>query len=91
MAEISNIDIEASEVTRRIADDDAKDVFILNVRNEDDYEESQIPGSTIVPIYNELLQYDYSGLEDHHDDLPEDPPRTRGKHEQRPAGDGAVP
>ncbi|WP_423751804.1 MFS transporter [Salinirarus marinus] len=69
---MSNTDIEASEVARRIAEDDAEDLFVLDVRNEEDYEEWQIPGSTNVPIYDELLQYDYSGLEDNLDDLPED-------------------
>ncbi|MFC7198073.1 MBL fold metallo-hydrolase [Halospeciosus flavus] len=69
---MSNTDIDASEVARRIAEDDAEDVFVLDVRNEEDYEEWQIPGSTNVPIYDELLQYDYSGLEDNLDDLPEE-------------------
>ena len=69
---MSNTDIEASEVARRIADEDAEDIFVLDVRNEDDYEEWKIPGSTNVPIYDELLEYDYSGLENHLDELPED-------------------
>ncbi|WP_254830920.1 MBL fold metallo-hydrolase [Haloglomus salinum] len=69
---MSNTDIEASEVARRIAEDDAEDIFILDVRNEEEYEEWQIPGSTNVPIYDELLKYDYSGLEDRLDELPED-------------------
>jgi glyoxylase-like metal-dependent hydrolase (beta-lactamase superfamily II) len=69
---MSNTNVEASEVARRIADDDALDVFVLDIRNEEDYEEWQIPGSTNIPIYDELLQYDYSGLEDNLDDLPED-------------------
>jgi glyoxylase-like metal-dependent hydrolase (beta-lactamase superfamily II) len=69
---MSNTNIEASEVARRIADDDARDIFVLDVRNEDDYEEWQIPRSTNLPIYDELLEYDYSGLEEHLDTLPED-------------------
>ncbi|UTF54631.1 MBL fold metallo-hydrolase [Natronosalvus rutilus] len=69
---MSNTDIDASEVARRIADDDAENLFVLDVRNEDDYEEWQIPASTNVPVYDELLEYDYSGLEDHLEDLPED-------------------
>ncbi|MFB6197549.1 MAG: rhodanese-like domain-containing protein, partial [Halobacteriaceae archaeon] len=68
---MSNTDVEASEVARRIAEDDAEDIFVLDVRNKDDYEEWQIPGSTNIPIYDELLEYDYSGLEAHLDDLPE--------------------
>ncbi|MEF8806574.1 MBL fold metallo-hydrolase [Natronomonas sp.] len=66
-----NTDIKASEVARRIAADDAEELFVLDVRNEDAHEEWQIPTSTNVPVYDELLQYDYSGLEAHLDDLPE--------------------
>ncbi|WP_435348924.1 MBL fold metallo-hydrolase [Haloarchaeobius sp. HRN-SO-5] len=69
---MSNTDVGAAEVARRIAEDDSEDLFVLDVRNEDDYEEWQIPGSTNVPVYDELTQYDYSGLEGHLDDLPED-------------------
>ncbi|MFC7213656.1 MBL fold metallo-hydrolase [Saliphagus sp. GCM10025334] len=68
---MGNTDIDASEVARRIVDDD-ESLFVLDVRNEDDYEEWQIPASTNVPVYDELLEYDYSGLEDHLEDLPED-------------------
>jgi glyoxylase-like metal-dependent hydrolase (beta-lactamase superfamily II) len=67
-----NTDIEASEVARRIADDDAEELFVLDVRNEGAHEEWQIPGSTNFPIYDELTQYDYSGLEARLEDLPED-------------------
>ena len=69
---MSNTDIAADEVARRIAEDDTEDLFVLDVRNEDDYEEWQIPGSTNLPVYDELLSHDYSGLEDHVDELPED-------------------
>ena len=47
-------------------------LFVLDVRREEDFEEWQIPGSTNVPVYDELLEYDYSTLEDHLDELPED-------------------
>ncbi|WP_254538455.1 MBL fold metallo-hydrolase [Halomarina litorea] len=67
-----NTDIEASEVARRIVDENSEDLFVLDVRNEDDYEEWQIPESENVPIYDELLAHDFSGLEDHLDELPED-------------------
>ncbi|MFT4884357.1 MAG: glyoxylase-like metal-dependent hydrolase (beta-lactamase superfamily II) [Natronomonas sp.] len=69
---MANTNIEASEVARRLADDDAEAPFVLDVRNEDEYEEWQIPGSTNLPVYNELLQYDYSGLEDRLEALPKD-------------------
>ncbi|MFB6121487.1 MAG: MBL fold metallo-hydrolase, partial [Halobacteriaceae archaeon] len=69
---MSNTEIGASEVARRVVEDDAADIFVLDVRNEGDYEEWQIPGSTNVPVYDELLQYDYSGLENRLDNLPED-------------------
>ncbi|MFC5973628.1 MBL fold metallo-hydrolase [Halomarina salina] len=67
-----NTDIEASEVARRIADEDSEDLFVLDVRNEDDYEEWPIPESRNLPIYDELLDHDFSGLEAHLEDLPED-------------------
>ncbi|MFC4451173.1 MBL fold metallo-hydrolase [Halorussus aquaticus] len=69
---MSNTTIGASEVARRVRDDEAEDLFVFDVRNEDDYEEWQIDGSTNVPVYDELLEYDYSGLERNLDELPED-------------------
>lgn len=69
---MSNTNLDPADVARRIEEDDAADLFVLDVRNEDDYEEWQIDGSTNVPIYDELLEYDYSGLEEHLDDLPKD-------------------
>ncbi len=45
---------------------------MLDVRPEDDFEEWRIPGSTNLPIYDELLDYDYSTLETHLDELPAD-------------------
>ena len=69
---VKNTNIEAIEIARRIADDDTEDLFVLDIRNEDEYEEWQIPGSTNIPLYDELLEYDYSGLEDHLDELPRD-------------------
>ncbi|MFC4541353.1 MBL fold metallo-hydrolase [Halosolutus amylolyticus] len=67
---MSNTDIEPSAVARRIHDDDSADLFVLDVRNEADYEEWRIDGSLNVPIYDDLLSYDYSTLETHLDDLP---------------------
>jgi len=69
---MSNTDIEAAEVARRLVEDDAEAPFVLDVRDEDDYEEWQIPDSRNVPVYDQLLEYDYSGLEDHLDELPKD-------------------
>jgi glyoxylase-like metal-dependent hydrolase (beta-lactamase superfamily II) len=67
---MGNTDIEAPEVARRTDEDGAGDLFVLDVRNEDDYEEWRIPGSRNLPIYDELLEYDYSGLEANLGDLP---------------------
>jgi len=69
---MSNTTIDPADVARRIAEDDADDLFVLDVRNEDGYEEWQIPGSANLPVYDELLQYDYSSLESSLDELPED-------------------
>ncbi|MEF8799571.1 MAG: MBL fold metallo-hydrolase [Halolamina sp.] len=69
---MSNIEIQAAEVARRIAAEDAEDLFVLDVRNEDDFEKWQIPSSTNIPIYDELLSREYSGLEASLDQLPED-------------------
>ncbi|UHQ95151.1 MBL fold metallo-hydrolase [Haloterrigena alkaliphila] len=68
---MGNTNFDPAEVARRI-DEDGEDLFILDVRNEDDYDEWRIDGSTNVPIYDELLEYDYSTLEDHLDELPKD-------------------
>jgi glyoxylase-like metal-dependent hydrolase (beta-lactamase superfamily II) len=69
---MSNTDFDPESVARRVYEDEADDVFVLDVRNEEDYEEWQIEESRNVPIYDELLDYDYSSLEDRLDDLPED-------------------
>ncbi|MDS0301054.1 MBL fold metallo-hydrolase [Halogeometricum sp. S1BR25-6] len=68
---MSNTGYGAAEVARRIEDEET-DPFVLDVRREEDFEEWQIPGSTNLPIYDELLEYDYSTLEEHLDDLPND-------------------
>lgn len=68
---MSKTTIAPSEVARRVQEADAEDLFILDVRNEDDYDEWQVSGSTNVPIYDELLEYDYSTLETKLDELPE--------------------
>jgi glyoxylase-like metal-dependent hydrolase (beta-lactamase superfamily II) len=69
---MSNTHIDPADVARRIGEDEAEDLFILDVRNEDDFEEWQIPGSTNLPIYDELLEEDFSTLADRLDELPED-------------------
>ncbi|WP_433634564.1 MBL fold metallo-hydrolase [Halomicrococcus sp. NG-SE-24] len=62
-------DIAPSEVAERRDDDD---LFVLDVRNEDDYEEWAISGSHNLPIYDELLDGDFSSLEAALDEIPED-------------------
>ncbi|SEP27659.1 Glyoxylase, beta-lactamase superfamily II [Halogranum amylolyticum] len=69
---MSNTSVAPSEVARSVHKDDDDDPFVLDVRNEEDYEEWQIEGSTNLPIYDELLDHDFSTLEDHLDELPED-------------------
>ncbi len=68
---MSNTNYAPSEVARRV-EEDTEDLFVLDVRNEDDYEEWQIPESHNLPVYDELLENDYSTLEDHLDELPKD-------------------
>ncbi|WP_044956998.1 MBL fold metallo-hydrolase [Halarchaeum acidiphilum] len=68
---MSNTVIAPSEVARRVEEDDTEDLFVLDVRNEDAYEEWRIPTSTNLPIYDELLDHDFSTLADHLEDLPE--------------------
>jgi len=68
---MSNTEIRPSAVARRVqADDD--DLYVLDVRNEPDYEEWRIPGSENLPIYDDLLAGDFSRLADALDSLPED-------------------
>lgn len=69
---MSNIEIEATEVARRLGTAQAEDLFVLDVRKESAYAQQRIPESTNLPIYEQLLQYDYSGLEANLDELPED-------------------
>ncbi len=71
MCGMSNTVIAPSEVARRVEEDDTEDLFVLDVRNEDAYEEWRIPTSTNLPIYDELLDHDFSTLADHLEDLPE--------------------
>ncbi|QLG62293.1 MBL fold metallo-hydrolase [Halorarum salinum] len=51
---------------------DDGDLFVLDVRNRDDYEEWQIEGSYNVPIYDELLDEDFTGLKASLDEVPKD-------------------
>ncbi|MFB6083233.1 MAG: rhodanese-like domain-containing protein [Halorientalis sp.] len=69
---MSNTGIEAAEVARRLEREDTPDLFVLDVRTERDYARRRIPGSTNLPVYEDLLQDDYSGLERCLDELPED-------------------
>lgn len=57
------------EVVARRDDDE---LFILDVRNEDDYEEWHVDGSYNLPIYDELLEEDFTGLEASLEEVPED-------------------
>ncbi|WP_254531737.1 MBL fold metallo-hydrolase [Natrinema gelatinilyticum] len=61
--------ISPDEVAARREDDD---LFVLDVRNEDDYEEWHIENSVNIPIYDELLNDEFGGLEDSLDEIPED-------------------
>ena len=63
--------VSADEVARRIQDPD-DDLFVLDVRNEDDFEEWRIPGSRNLPVYDDLLDHEFESLEAHLDDLPKD-------------------
>lgn len=63
------VKIRPAEVAARRDDDD---FFVLDVRNEEDAEEWPIEGSYNLPIYDELLEEDFSGLADHLDELPKD-------------------
>ncbi|AHG02275.1 beta-lactamase (plasmid) [Halostagnicola larsenii XH-48] len=66
------MNLDPATVARCLEAGDHTDLFVLDVRNEADYEEWHIEGSTNLPIYDELLEYDYSTLEDHMEDLPTD-------------------
>ena len=51
---------------------DDEELFVLDVRREDDYEEWHVEGSYNLPIYDQLLDEDFSGLEDSLDEIPGD-------------------
>lgn len=46
------------------------ELFVLDVRNEDDHEEWAIGGSHNVPVYDELLEEQFDGLEARLDEVP---------------------
>ncbi|XVH31242.1 MBL fold metallo-hydrolase [Haloferacaceae archaeon DSL9] len=68
---MSNTTVDPAAVARRLTENGAEDLFVLDVRREADYEEWRIDGSTNVPAYEELLEYDYSTLEASLDELPD--------------------
>lgn len=57
------------EVAARRDDDE---LFILDVRNEDDYKSWQIEESHNLPIYDELLEEDFTGLKASLSEIPKD-------------------
>ncbi|ADD07180.1 rhodanese domain protein / beta-lactamase domain protein (plasmid) [Natrialba magadii ATCC 43099] len=67
---MSNTTIDPIDVSRRLQHDESADLFVLDVRSESEYDEWQIGESMNIPIYDELLEYDYSTLESHIDELP---------------------
>ena len=67
--DFQSTEISPSEVAARRDDDE---LFVLDVRNEDDYEEWAVAGSHNLPIYDELLDEEFSGLESTLDEIPED-------------------
>ncbi|ELZ28645.1 beta-lactamase domain-containing protein [Halogeometricum pallidum JCM 14848] len=67
--DFASTDISPEEVAERRDDDE---LFILDVRNEDDYEEWAVSGSYNLPIYDELLDDEFSGLESALDEIPKD-------------------
>jgi glyoxylase-like metal-dependent hydrolase (beta-lactamase superfamily II) len=69
---VSNTALDPTTVARRVQDDDADDLFVLDVRTEADYEEWHIEGSHNLPVYDELLEYDFSTLEASLDEIPKD-------------------
>ena len=67
--EFASTEISPSEVAGRRDDDD---LFILDVRNEDDFEEWAVSGSYNLPIYDELLDEEFSGLESSLGEIPKE-------------------
>ena len=66
-----NNTISADEVARRLQDE-SDDLFVLDVRNEADFAEWRIPGSTNFPVFDDLADGEFSTLEARLDDLPAD-------------------
>ncbi|QDX39401.1 rhodanese-like domain-containing protein [Salarchaeum sp. JOR-1] len=48
------------------------DVFVLDIRPEQDYRENHIPGSTNAPVYEELQRGNLDALDPHLSGLPDD-------------------
>lgn len=60
--------VTASHVARRT---DHTNVFLLDVRRESDYERWQIDGTHNIPLYDQLLEKDYTGLKASLDKIPQ--------------------
>ncbi|PSQ16501.1 MBL fold metallo-hydrolase [Halobacteriales archaeon QS_8_69_26] len=69
MSETAAPEISPREVADRRDD---PDLFVLDVRNEDDVADWPIEGAHNLPIYDQLLDHDFSGLEAGLDELPTD-------------------
>ncbi|NGM69361.1 MBL fold metallo-hydrolase [Natronolimnobius sp. AArcel1] len=67
---MSNNNLEPSTVAQRL--ENGEELFVLDVRNEGEYEEWQIEDSANIPIYDELLEYDFSTLESRLEELPQE-------------------
>ncbi|WP_435102009.1 MBL fold metallo-hydrolase [Halarchaeum sp. P4] len=67
---MDDTELDPTALARRIRAGTAP--FLLDVRAESDFEEWRIPGSRNVPVYEDLLERDFSSLATHLDDLPDE-------------------
>lgn len=64
-------ELAPAQLATRLWDAD-ESLYLLDVRREDEYEAWHIDGTANLPVYDQLLDGDVSGLEPNLDDLPED-------------------
>lgn len=63
--------IAADELSRQLRQN-PEDVFLLDVRDEDAFEEWHIDGSHNIPVYTDLMEKNYDAVRDKIDELPHD-------------------
>jgi rhodanese-related sulfurtransferase len=63
---------DVSKIRPSELDDRLSEVFVLDVRPDEDYRDGHIDGSHNAPVYHDLRSGDHAALDDHLDEVPAD-------------------